>query len=1387
MPIPAIIAAIAYAAKWVFTATSGWAVAAKTAIMVAGSYFLNRALTPSIRSRTEPTSHPFGAQTTEEQGGPIQVVYGSTRAYANIVGHYLDIPAQAGVEKNSTISRHILACFGEGPWAAEPDETTLRLNGRPSSDFPDISLEWKLGLVDQAALTAWSALKQDYWVGQTCITDEPVTYTMTRTGFDEMSVILHWPKGLIHYGTEGDTHHEELTVKVEFGDAIADTWQTVYEAEIAGKTSQPAWKRIHASGSWTGGSPFNVTPTMQPRARVTLLTSVSTNSRHIRDVEFAAVRAEKNVGFTHPGMVLLDIGTVPNEVLSGGVTELSIETTGKVVQDEEGDFAVSRYHADAIRDILTQPVIEGDGDGDPWEVNYYRGVDDASLVGAGWAAQKSLADTQVPDGNGNNVDMLRFDAVFSSSTSVNNAIGQVGASGRCGFQCIGNGFGLWVDTPRTPVGILCDGNWERDSFQLDPIGADDLAGEASVRYRDGDAGFAERSVLVIDHDMDTLTTVDVDLIGTSRTHEAARLARRELARNRLVDLTAECRADIDAVVYEAGDVVYCQIDGRSIGGRVTAATATTIVVNRSVAEAITGDDVVIVQRRDAVTGIQELDLQAVVSVSADGKTITVAGWDTTPMGDGSESFLFGPAAMEDDDQFEIVESSLDQDLHVSLSLMRYVPALDDLDAVAPDAYVPLSALGRVDHYGGVTRRDLSSGSVDRIGTRGDVICEWGCYTFTANDPGAGQISWATQQDDDGDDSGYVRYGANLYQPADGDTANTYVYWDPDNPAVFSETDDFADVVGKFLVAVNDGGTPITGFAFIPVDATSPLWANITGVGKPADYADVTADSPIDTFRETFENPNDDFATRWTITGDYSIVAEAGVAGGRVFRAGNNSGDDRTNITYNTKIPYDPDKLYRMRIRARRTAGAGVVYAGLYTYDNAGAVVAAQPNGGTGHFICLSAEAVAADWTVYTGYFTGHSADGTAGECPNPAAPGALKTGSAYFVPRLFLNYPTGTSGVTDVDEIAIDIIPENADQIAESSTKKWAGESGADVTANHQDDINIDNIQDGSSYKKLSAANLAALQSAINVDTPQPRSGWEGAFTNNSPSAGYVAWSSFVIRYQGTDYTVAASNTASKYLYWNAGATKTQLYGTDTIGDALGTGKFIVGYNDSGTFYPAQFIKIIHGALIQAATILAEHLSVSQLSAIVADLGTVTAGTIILSLGGDNRLKISTSGIQGSDDGGSSWYNIITTDSGKVVIEGDVVKAGTIIADAVADDELTVFRSVNTATSVAFSTSSYATIQSRSFPASGGVVHLAIQVQLKTDSGSGDVVNWQILRGTTEIVSGTQAITNAWKTYAFSCIDLPSAATYTYYFKVQGVVAEGDAQNRIMYCEEAIK
>ncbi|MDX9781232.1 MAG: phage tail protein, partial [bacterium] len=856
MPLFAIAAAIASAVKWAFTATSAWALAARTAIMVGASYLVNRALAPSIQDAQSRQTYPFGPQTTEAQGGPIQVAYGTTRAHANIVGHYLVIADESGVQKNTEVSRHVLGCFGEGPWAAEPADTAVTLNGRPLSDYPDVTTEWRLGLVDQTVLTDWATHKQDYWVGQTCLYNEAITHTLKRTGFDEMSVILHWPKGFIHYGTDGDRHTEELSIKVEFGDAIADTWHTVAAGTISAKTALPAWKRIAASSSYAGGTPFTVTTGMRPRARVTLQTANSTNSRHIRDVEFAAVQVERAVGFTHPGMVLLDLATVPNEVLSGGITELSVETTGKVMQDEEGDFAVSRYHADAIRDMLTQPVIEGDGSvGDPWTASYYRGVDDSLLVGDGWADAKTLADTLVPDGNGNDVEMLRFDAVFSGGGSVHSATGQAAAAGRCGVRYIGRQYGLWVDEPRTPVGLLCDGNCERDSRQLTPVEVDELAAEASVRYSDADSGHSERTILVIDHDAEGLATVDLDLIGTTRTHEAARLARRELARNRLVDQAYACRTDIDGIVYEPGDVVYCQIDGRSTGGRVTAADATTVTLMRSVAACITGNDVICVQIRDAVTGVQSLEIQEVVSVSGDGKTITVASWDTQPS--AGDVTLFGPADLLADDQFEVIETSLDEHLHVNLSLLKYAPVLDDLDAIAPTVYVPLGSLSRIARYGGVTRSDLPGVVIDRIGERGQIVFEWGRYTFGADDPAGGSISWATETDDDGDDAGYVNYNGTLYAPADGNTALTYVYWDPASPNVFSATDDLADLLDKYIVAKNDGGTPVLGFGWMPVTPGSASWSAIVDDdgNKPEDGATAGATWGQDIVGQPFDMQN----------------------------------------------------------------------------------------------------------------------------------------------------------------------------------------------------------------------------------------------------------------------------------------------------------------------------------------------------------------------------------------------------------------------------------------------------------------------------------------------------------------------------------------------------
>jgi len=819
--------------KWAFTTASLAGLAARTAIMIGANYLINRALAPSIKDPERPDGYTFSPQTTEQQGIAVPVHYGNNRIHANIVGHYLSIGD--GLVSAGKVSRYILACFGEGPIEA-PDETTVRLNGRPLSDFTSVTAQWRLGTIDQTVLDDWATFRQDYHVGQECQPNEPITFTLPRTGYDDIAIHFQLPKGIIHYGTDGDKHSLSVTLRIEVGDAIADTWQTLAEHAVGGRTAQPCYLRYRASGAYSGGSAFAVTPSMQPRVRVTRLSGVSSNPRYISDLQFAAVQVTRNIGFTHPGMVLLSLAMVPTEATAGGVTELSVESSGRILDDGAGAFGVSRYHADAMRDILTQPVIEGDGSPQtPWTAGYYRAVDPSRLVAAGFTAQKALADTLVPDSNGKNMPMLRNDCIFATGTSVHAAIGAVAASGRCGLAYMGRSFGLWIESPREPLGLLCDGTWQRHSAELMPIEHDQLASEATVRYRDADAAFAERTILVTDHQMDTLTTVNLELAGVTRTHEAARLARRELARNRLVDRTLTCRADIDTAVYEAGDVVYAQIDGRSLGGRITAVTATTVTLDRSVTGLLTGNDVLLVQVRNAETSVQALDIQAVASVSSNGKIVTIDGiFDCAPS--AGDPFLFGPAELLDDDQFEVTETALDEHLHATLSLVRYTPILDDLDAVPPGVTVPLGAIQRIHQYGGVLRPALPGATIDAIGARGAVVFEWGNYTFAAGDPG--KIIWATDTDDEGEPSGYVRHGSELHQPADNPagTAAAYVYWDPASPTVFLTTNDPADWVNKYLVAINAAGAPITGVHWAPLDPEAADWAKVNGSSKPEDNA-----------------------------------------------------------------------------------------------------------------------------------------------------------------------------------------------------------------------------------------------------------------------------------------------------------------------------------------------------------------------------------------------------------------------------------------------------------------------------------------------------------------------------------------------------------------------
>jgi len=96
--------------------------------------------------------------------------------------------------------------------------------------------------------------------------------------------------------------------------------------------------------------------------------------------------------------------------------------------------------------------------------------------------------------------------------------------------------------------------------------------------------------------------------------------------------------------------------------------------------------------------------------------------------------------------------------------------------------------------------------------------------------------------------------------------------------------------------------------------------------------------------------------------------------------------------------------------------------------------------------------------------------------------------------------------------------------------------------------------------------------------------------TDNSPSAGYVAWSACTVYYNGTNYSIAAGNTNLKYIWFDP-AYPTAFQTSDTK-TALTADMCLVATNDNGTATETwnKHATIIDGRHIKTGTITADEL-----------------------------------------------------------------------------------------------------------------------------------------------------------------------------------------------------
>jgi len=251
---------------------------------------------------------------------------------------------------------------------------------------------------------------------------------------------------------------------------------------------------------------------------------------------------------------------------------------------------------------------------------------------------------------------------------------------------------------------------------------------------------------------------------------------------------------------------------------------------------------------------------------------------------------------------------------------------------------------------------------------------------------------------------------------------------------------------------------------------------------------------IPELRESFDYDNiDQFHARVYYWGSGKSITTletdtGSVSGNKVLKCGNGTTALTVMFVLGTPIPYNPEKLYRMSVRVRRTAGAGVLYAGIAGFDSNlnPCNSAGQSDYGNQYFVAGAGVHPSSTWTTYVGYLKGYGTPFV--PAPNPANPSPAHSNVRFIAPIFFVNFQD-IAGITYLDEIRLEEIPDaiTADRIY-SGTLQIGTKLTIGQIANNKGRLELEVLSNGNATLK------GIYRNNSGVDTTEAYFGSDGKF-----------------------------------------------------------------------------------------------------------------------------------------------------------------------------------------------------------------------------------------------------------------------------------------------------
>jgi len=800
-----------------------WAVAVNLAWIMGISYlggvlFGQDVQQPKGVSRDESQSFGWNPRTTQQEGIPHPMCFGTNMHHGNVVARWTDVDV-SGDELLYMIIDH-----GRGPIEGK-GANIVYLNGQPGGNYPGVTIQERLGTLNQTCMTGFEKNKLEYRPQGMIITnaDGSVTWTTPNNFFDDIEYTLEFPRGLWHYRDDGDRTTHSVTVKVEISERGAETWTTLFNESISASQLAPIYKAYSVQRQG-----FTCAHGKQYDLKFTKSTADADASRNGDELKLRSIREVVDVAFRRPGKALLGITALATSRLSGNI-DVKWVSNGKLVPVYDGsswsvEFTRNRAFVDLA--IATQPVISGDGGVNPWVIERYEGMNpnriDLAFIyeWAVWCAD------DVSNGNGGTEDRMTCDIIVDYQTDVWSLFYEIAQIGRMYPYWQGNVLTGWVDKAVTDViDLVTFDNTMVRTWKNAYAGSGEMAGNAEVFYQDSLHGYERKCLPIPNENAGTYTRkVSIEGIGVKGHALATRVGNHTLNRNKLITNVNSSRMGKDALRYKLGSVVRLSnnIPNWGISYRVVQSTANNTVELDHYPNVSAGD-ILYIRSYDEINKAVSVDSYTVESVAGNVVTI-VETWEITP----AKNNIVAIGVSGSIKTRRIIKMRHTVDNYFDVEFETYNTELFDSDSFEPvypnPDYVWAQPAANLSES--LTRWEAIEliNQMNRPAPNIEIPWISNC-TWTGDD--IDTVGWEAT---DADEPITLRYRGTTYEISGGDfsTTDEFIYWSPAATDRFLHTNVAATALaaGMWLVCTNADGVAHAGVPFQLIHAAIILAGTI---------------------------------------------------------------------------------------------------------------------------------------------------------------------------------------------------------------------------------------------------------------------------------------------------------------------------------------------------------------------------------------------------------------------------------------------------------------------------------------------------------------------------------------------------------------------------------